>query len=438
MQIGNYRFDQDVAMNVIEKIVLVAVILLVTWALAKAAKWAFAKLVDNVRFFQQHTGNGSSLGQSLGKIVGLFIWLFGFIAILTVLDLGGVMAPIQNLLNDVLGFIPNLIGAALIFFIGMMVAKIVRDIVITSLQTVDFDKWLNRGGAESVTGNSRISNTIGTIVYVLIIIPVAILALEALDLRTVSEPASDMLREILAAIPNIITAAILLGIGYVISKFVVGMLKDILIGLGVDRSLDSAGVLPAGASASGFIARIAQIAIILAFAVMATRALGFPEITAMLSQILELAGQVVFGAVVIAAGFIIGNVLARIIGGEDEQGTGATIVKYAAIVLFTFMGLTFMGVGDEIVQMAFGALVIGGGVAIALAFGLGGREWAGRKLEEMDEKVRDGALRKPGGGSGPMGSGSTGTTRTTGTTAGDTIPVQKTAPKDNDPLPPGA
>ncbi|MGB7407764.1 MAG: mechanosensitive ion channel [Pontixanthobacter sp.] len=427
MQVGNYRFDQDVAMNVLEKIVLVIVILVVTWALAKAAKWAFAKLVDNVRFFQRGTGNGGSLGASLGKIVSLFIWLFGFIAILQVLDLGGVMAPIQGLLNDVLGFIPNLIGAALIFFIGMMVAGIVRDIVVTSLQTVDFDKWLNRGGAETVTGNSRISSTIGTIIYVLIIIPVAILALEALNLETVSEPASNMLREILGAIPNIITAAILLGIGYVISKFVVGMLKDILIGLGVDRSLDSAGVLPAGASASGFIARIAQIAIILAFAVMATRALGFPEITAMLSQILELAGQVVFGAVVIAAGFIIGNVLARIIGGEDEQGMGATIVKYAAIVLFTFMGLTFMGVGDEIVQMAFGALVIGGGVAIALAFGLGGREWAGRKLEELDQKVRDGSV----------GGGSTGGSSTKAA-APKSNTRTKTASKSDKPLPPGA
>ena len=47
----------------------------------------------------------------------------------------------------------------------MMVARIVRDLVVTTLQTVDFDKWANRGGVDNVTGNSPISKTIGTIVY---------------------------------------------------------------------------------------------------------------------------------------------------------------------------------------------------------------------------------------------------------------------------------
>ena len=59
---------------------------------------------------------------------------------------------------------------------------IVRDLVVTMLQTVDFDKWANRGGVEGVTGNSAISKTIGTIIYVLIAIPVAIAALEQLGI----------------------------------------------------------------------------------------------------------------------------------------------------------------------------------------------------------------------------------------------------------------
>ena len=439
MQVGNYRFDEDVAMNVLEKVVLVIVILIVTWALAKAAKWAFAKLVDNVRFFQRHSADGSSLGAQLGKIVALFIWLFGFIAVLQVLDLGGVMAPIQGLLNDVLGFIPNLIAAALIFFIGMMIAGIVRDLVTTSLQTVDFDRWMGRTGASEVTGNTRISRTIGLIVYILIAIPVVIMALEALNLETISEPASDMLRTILAAIPGIIAAAILLGIGYLVSKFVVSILKDILIGLGLDRSVDSAGILPVGTSASGVLARIAQVAIILAFAIMAANALGFGIITVMLAEILELGGQVIFGAVIIGVGFLVANMLARIIGGDVEtQTTAGTIVKYATIVLFTFMGLTFMGVGEEIVQLAFGALVIGGGVAIALAFGLGGREWAGRKLEEMDSHVKSGALRRENTGGGSL-SGSTRTTTTVRpTTTVKTVDADGEVRRDNDPLPPGA
>lgn len=398
MRIGNYALDTELMMAWGEKLGLALVILIGTWLVARAAKWTFAKLVDNVKFLQRDTSSGASVGESLGKIVSLLIWLFGLLIILRVLGLGGVDAPIQTLLNSIMGFVPNLLGAAIIFFIGIVVARIVRDLVVTFLQTVDFDKWANRGGIDAVTGNSAISKTIGTIVYVLIIIPVAILALEALNLESVSGPASDMLRMILEAIPNIIGAAIILGIGYLISKFVVQVITEILPGLGVDQSVASMDILPAHSSMSGIIARVSQIAIMLFAAIAATRLLGFPELTAILDEVLELGGRVVFGAVVIAVGFLIANLLARIIGGAGEGSMASTIVRYATIVLFTFMGLQFMGVGEAIVQTAFTALVIGGAAAAALAFGWGGRHVAGKVLEELHAnppKPKAPAARKP-------------------------------------------
>lgn len=384
---GRYRFDSDLAMVLAERVGMAILILIVTWLLAKAAKWAFAKLVDNVAFLRRSTSNGESIGASLGKIVSLFIWLFGLLAILQVFNLGGVMAPVQTLLNSIMGFIPNLIGAALLFFIGLMIARIARDLASTALGAVDFDKWANRGGVDAATGNTAISKTIGTIVYAVIVIFFSILALDALGLESVSAPASDMLRLILDAIPRIIGAALLLAIGYLISRFVVQLLNEILPGLGFDRAVAATEMLPAGTTASNVIARVVQITIVLFFAIAATRLLGFPELTAILDRILELGGRVVFGAVVILVGFLIANMLARLIGGSGEAGLAAHLVKWAAIVLFSFMGLEFMGVGDDIVRLAFAALVIGGAVAGALAFGLGGRNWAARQLEKADDAI---------------------------------------------------
>jgi hypothetical protein len=384
MRIGNYRYDQEVAVDLLEKVGLAVLVLIVTWALAKGAKWAFAKLVDNVAFFRRGTGSGASLGESLGKIVGLLIWLFGLLVILTVLGLGNVAGPIDTLLDNVMAFLPRLVGAGLIFFIGLMVAKIVRDLIVTALRTIDFDKWANRGGVDTMTGNTAISSTIGTIAYALIVIFVSILALDALDLESVSGPASNMLQLIFDAIPRIIGAAILLGIGYLISKFVVQLLNEVLPGLGVDRAVEATDLLPDGTTASNVIARVTQIAIILFFAIAATRLLGFPELTAILDRVLELGGRVIFGAVVIAFGFLIANMLARIIAGSGKSTVAASVVRWVTAVLFIFMGLEFMGVGERIVQMAFAALVIGGAVAGALAFGLGGRDWAKRKLDQID------------------------------------------------------
>ena len=386
MRIGNYRYDQEVAVDLLEKVGLAVLVLIVTWALAKGAKWAFAKLVDNVAFFRRATGSGQSLGESLGKIVSLLIWLFGLLIILTVLGLGNVAGPIDTLLDNVMAFIPRLVGAGLIFFIGLMVAKIVRDLIVTALRTIDFDKWANRGGVDTMTGNTAISSTIGTIAYALIVVFVAIFALDVLELESVSGPASSMLQLIFDAIPRIIGAAILLGIGYLISKFVVQLLGEVLPGLGVDRAVEATDLLPDGSTASNVIARVTQIAIILFFAIAATRLLGFPELTAILDRVLELGGRVIFGAVVIAFGFLIANMLARLIEGSGKSNVAASVVRWVTAVLFIFMGLEFMGVGERIVQMAFGALVIGGAVAGALAFGLGGRDWAKRKLDQIDNR----------------------------------------------------
>ena len=108
-------------------------------------------------------------------------------------------------------------------------------------------------------------------------------------------------------------------------------------------------------------------------------------------------------------------------------------MKWATIILFTFMGLRFMSVGENIIEMAFAALVIAGAVAFgvggALAFGLGGRQWAGRKLEEMDSKVREERSKLKSSASGTT----TGTTATTATTTRTTDPIVR-----DDDLPPGA
>ncbi len=382
MQIGNYQFDPELAMDLGTKAAFALGILLVTWLLANAAKWAFAKLVDRVSFLNRNTSGGETVGASISKIVSLLIWLFGLIAILSVLELGGVAEPINELLGTVMAYIPKLVGAGLLLFIGLMIAGIVRDIAVTAMQTVNIDKWANMAGADEVTGNTTISKTLGVVIYAFIAIPVAIGALGVLDIAAISVPATNMLEMIMATIPNIIVAGLLLGLGYMISRFVVNVLGDLLTGLGIDGPINALGVLPEGTSASNVLARIAQIGIILFFAIAATGTLGFTQITDILNEILAQGSSVLFGAVVIGVGFLIANVVAKFVGAGTMQGM---LVRYATILVFTFMGLSKMNVGEDIVQMGFGAVVIGLAVAGSLAFGLGGREWAAKKLQDLDK-----------------------------------------------------
>jgi hypothetical protein len=382
-QIGNFIIDGERAVAYGRVAVIALLILLATWILARAAKWAFAKLVETVPLLRRETGGGETFGLSLGRIVSLLIWLFGLIAILNVLNLGAVTGPMQTMLNNAMGFIPNIIGAGLILFIGHMLARIAKELIETVLATVDFDRWANRGGMEQVTGNSTISRTIGTIIYVLIIIPVVIAALQALQIDSISEPLVGMLSRILDAVPAVIGAALVLGFGFVIARWIAGVGEEVLAGLGVDQSVGAIGILPPTVKLSTIVGKIILVTILLVATIAATRMLNFPELTEVVDEVLRLGGAVVFGGVIIAVGFLIANFLASLIGTASENGLGPQIIRYATILLFAAMGLKYMGIADSIIEMAFGALVIGGAVAGALAFGLGGREAAARVLEDV-------------------------------------------------------
>ncbi|NKG20371.1 mechanosensitive ion channel [Paeniglutamicibacter terrestris] len=373
-----------------QKVVIAVIILLVTWLLAKIVKWAIGKLVGRVKGLQRQGNDGAQVGESLGKVAALIIWLFGLVAILQVFALSEVLAPVQDLLGKVMGFIPNLIGAGIIFFIGYMIAKIVRQLVTTALGAVDFGKLtskLKRGAVEpsiqeTREQNAKIIGIIGNLLFAIIIIVVGISALQVLGIAAISDPAQQMLTMIMNAIPQIVAALILLAIGYVIAKFVGTILQSTLEGIGTDSVVHKWGIVPADKSASSIIATLVKIAIMLFFGIMAARLMNFPEVTNILNQILALAGNVLFGGLIIAAGFVIANIVVSIVG----PGTAATIIRWATIVLFIAMGLKYMGLADSIINMAFGAVVIGGALAAALAFGLGGRDAAARALQKVENK----------------------------------------------------
>jgi Conserved TM helix len=220
-----------------------------------------------------------------------------------------------------------------------------------------------------------------------IIIPVAIAGLEALQIKSISDPAVAVLGQILNTLPKLILASAILGISFVISKWVVGLIEQTLPTLGFDNSIKQLGLFPDAAEgtypatkAAGW---IASTAIMLFAAIEAAKALGFTQASDILYQILELGGKIGFGGVIIAAGFalanIIGNALSR--SGGETAGFASSIARWATIALSTAMGLRFMGIADDIITLAFGLILGAAAVACAIAFGVGGRAAAARLLD---------------------------------------------------------
>jgi len=315
-----------------------------------------------------------------------------------------VLAPINELVNEIFAFLPHLIAAGLIFFVGLVVARIVRRLVETVLVAANIDGLLARVGIGSTEGTTRtdpaavppgaapgttrasLARAAGILVFALIIIPVAIAALQALGISSISGPATDMLNQILGAIPRIIAAALWIGIAFVAARFLKTIIEAVLPPTGFDDAIRSTGVLPANAVPSRIVGNVAMIAIILAASIEAARQLGGDEIAIFLAQITALGGKVIFGTLIIVAGMFLARIVATLVGsGTGEGGFAQTIVRYAIIALFTAIGLTFMGLADQIVEMAFGLILGAAAVATALAFGLGGRDAAARILDRWSD-----------------------------------------------------
>jgi len=393
-------------MNWGPKVLIAILILVATWIVARTVKWIIQKAIDRTPALRRHvTGpQDETVGHQLGTIAKLIIWLVGIMAALQFLGIGQILAPVNELVTEIFAFLPNLIAAGLIFFVGLIVARIVRRLVETVLVAANVDGLLARIGIGSTEGTVRpsaeavppgaapgatrasLARAAGVLVYALIIIPVAIAALQALKIEAIAGPATAMLNQILTAIPRVLAAALWIGIAFVAARFLKTIIEAILPPTGFDDAVRSTGILPTSAFPSRIVANIAMIAIILAASIEAAKQLGGGTIAIFLAQVTELGGKVIFGSLIIVVGIFLARIIANLVGSGTGEGSFAqTIVRYAIIALFTAIGLTFMGLADQIVILAFGLILGSAAVATALAFGLGGRDAAGRILERWGD-----------------------------------------------------
>jgi hypothetical protein len=373
-------------------------ILVIAYVLARAARWAISKLVDRVPALQKHyeAEPGKTLGSLIGDIAFWLILLVGIMLALQPLGLTQVLEPVRQLTTNTFAFLPNVLAAGLIFFIGLVIAKIVRRLVEGALLAANADGWLRKtglsdtagtapatvAGAPAVaTGRSSISRSVGMVVFFLIMIPVTISALDALRIAAISGPATEMLRTILDAIPNVLGALILLAIGYFVGKLAKQAIEQILPSMGFDRAVGALGFSPESTTPSRTVGTLVMIAILLFFAVKAAELLQSPIIAMMLAQVLELGSRILFGTGIILGGVVIARIVSNLVSGAGSEGWLPAILKWSIIALAVAMGLRFMGLANEIVIIAFGSIIGSAAVACALAFGLGGRPTAHRLLE---------------------------------------------------------
>lgn len=336
------------------------------------------------------TADGRPIATSVGEVVYWTVWLLFLPMILSTLGLTGLLEPVQTLLNEALAFLPNLLAAAVALIVGWFIAHLVRRIVTNLLAAAGADRVGEQTGVTRALGQTSISHAIGTIVYVLILIPVVIAALNALQIDAVTGPASAMLNTLLDAVPAIFAAAIVLVLSYVAGRFIADLVSRGLATAGFDRGFAALGFTAATPETSrrpgpsAIVGQLVLAAIMLFAAIEAAGLLGFTALQVLLSSFLVLAGRVILGLVIFGIGLYLASLAARAIvqSGVHNAGLLSTAARVAILVLTGAMALREMGLANEIINLAFGLVVGAIAVAVAIAFGLGSRDAAGRQVEE--------------------------------------------------------
>jgi hypothetical protein len=309
--------------------------------------------------------------------------------------LTGLLEPVNSLLNKIFGFLPNLFGAAVVFGVGYLVARIVRQVVTGLLTAAGSEKLAARLGLGSSLGKDGMAGLIGTFLFVLILLPVIAGALQPLGMESVTRPVTGMLETIINLLPKLFAAGVIIVIAAVLGRIVSNLISSVLGGLGFDNLMPRLGfgATPriAGRTPSELIGAIVLAAIMLAAVTQASEVLGFGVLTSTIGQLGGIGAQVLAALLVLGIGLWLSNLAATAIKNSTLPNANVlSIVARVAILFFVVpMALRQAGLPTEIVSLGFGSILGALTVAAAIAFGIGGRNAAGRILDNVTKSLTE-------------------------------------------------
>lgn len=217
-----------------------------------------------------------------------------------------------------------------------------------------------------------------------------------MDIGSSFENATD---GIFAFIPNLLGSLLLLLIGYVIATVVAKLVKTVLDKLHLDTRLKESDahtyverVVP-GASASNGISRVVFWLIFVFFISAAIGALGIPAVSTFMNQVLAYLPNVIVAILIFVVAALVSGAAAagaaKLLGDTPTGKIAATVIPALVMVIALFMILNQLQIAPEIVTIAFAATMGALALGTALAFGLGGKDVAGRILEDAYTSSRE-------------------------------------------------
>lgn len=404
-----------------------AFLLFVAWVAASLTRRLVKGVISRTRLEARlaepagiETPLASDLPGLIGNTVYWLIYLAMLPAILDALGMDGLLQPVRDMVAKVIGVLPNLLAAAVIVVFGWLAARIIQRVVVNILEASGTNDLVDRIGISPGGEVGLLSRVTGALAYSVVLALSVIAALDSLNFRAISEPASAMLAAVLQAVPSILVAGAIILIGYLVARFVSRLTDDLLRQVGMNSLLQRLGIAETRVAgdrepsieestsdeshaqqpphATFALARppsqiagyLAMVAILLFAATEAASHLGFDSLAGTLVRITLLFGKLMLATLVVGLGLYLASLFGNAIEqrGGPYSAIGATIVRVGILSLSVVIGLKEMGIADQIIVLAFGLILGAVAIAAAIAFGFGCRDLARSHAEAWVEKIR--------------------------------------------------
>lgn len=371
-------------------VVKAAVFLLIAFVVAGIVKTLVLKLLGKGKISaflaKLETAGDGSIQKFIGKLVYLVVFLLFVPSIFSSLGMNQVASPIISMLDTIWGYVPNIVAAVIILIIGFLIAKLVRQLLVPVFDKLNINKLQEKAGIE-VTNTEKLSGTLAYIVYVLILIPMIVMALDVLNISVISDPAVHMLNLIFSFIPNIFVALIIIIIGCIIGKFVGQIVTKLIASAGLDAKLSK--LLENDKQSftlSKFTGVVVNAVVVIFFVVEGVNVLQLEVLTDIGAVVISYMPAVLSAVVILAICFFASSMAEKALR-KNGFTTYAVIAKVAILVVGSFMILSQLGIASVIVNSAFKLILAALAVAFAIAFGIGGKEFASHTLKKLEDNL---------------------------------------------------
>jgi hypothetical protein len=199
-------------------------------------------------------------------------------------------------------------------------------------------------------------------------------------------------------VPKLLAVVVILFFGWITAKLVRSAVKRILVLVQFDNFAEKSGLeafMSSGnvnVTLSGIISQVIYWLVIIMFVITGANMLGLTEVAQLLHNLASYLPRIILAILVMIFGTLLARFINRLVFAWlhsikfDRALVVSTTVEYGIQILALFIALEQLGIGVQLINslfvIVFGAIFL----ALALAFGLGGREWAAKMIEELSNK----------------------------------------------------